>query len=74
VGFRATARREAEKLKLKGLVRNLQDGSVEILAQGTKENLDALLKNLKSIFHNHIEKITVSFRTVSTPLVSFSLE
>lgn len=47
VGFRATVRHYASGLGLKGSVRNLQDGSVELYAQGTREQLDQLLRELK---------------------------
>jgi len=42
VGFRWFALREATRLNLKGYVRNLPDGSVEVCAQGTPVALDAL--------------------------------
>ncbi len=43
VYFRETTKRKARSLDLKGTVKNLPDGSVEIFAQGTLESL-ALLK------------------------------
>ena len=42
VGFRWFAMREATRLNVKGYVRNLPDGSVEVCAQGTCAALDAL--------------------------------
>ncbi len=39
VGFRAGVKRKAEKLGLKGWVRNLSDGKVEIRAEGPWKNL-----------------------------------
>lgn len=36
VGFRASTRRQAEELQLAGYVRNLDDGSVEVLAIGAE--------------------------------------
>jgi len=42
VGFRWFAMREATRLNLKGYVRNLPDGSVEVCAQGIPASLDAL--------------------------------
>jgi acylphosphatase len=55
VGFRAAARRLALELGLKGFVRNLQDGSVEIVAQGKKEELEELLSALKKRFSAAVE-------------------
>jgi acylphosphatase len=42
VGFRYSLQREAERLGLAGWVRNRSDGSVEALAQGAPDALDAL--------------------------------
>lgn len=39
VGYRLSALREAKELGLKGYVRNMPNGSVEILAQGEKEKI-----------------------------------
>lgn len=43
VGFRYSLQREAERLGLAGWVRNRSDGSVEALAQGAPDALDALV-------------------------------
>lgn len=43
VGFRYNARRKARLLNLTGYSRNLQDGSVEIEAQGTPEDLESFI-------------------------------
>lgn len=42
VGFRWFAMREATRLRLRGYVRNLPDGTVEVCAQGMPAALDAL--------------------------------
>ncbi|PJG86282.1 acylphosphatase [Conservatibacter flavescens] len=39
VGFRYFTWKKAQQLDLKGFVRNLSDGSVSILVQGTQEQL-----------------------------------
>ena len=41
VGYRAFARVHAQALGVTGTVRNLDDGTVEVIAQGNKEQLDA---------------------------------
>ncbi|MDP3993785.1 MAG: acylphosphatase [Candidatus Doudnabacteria bacterium] len=43
VGFRYFAKLKARDLGLVGYVRNLSDGTVEIAAQGTKEDLEKLV-------------------------------
>jgi len=47
VGFRYFVYHEATALSLEGWVRNLFDGRVELLAEGTREDCDALLKLVK---------------------------
>lgn len=42
VGFRVALQSEAQRLGLAGWVRNRRDGSVEALAQGAPQSLDAL--------------------------------
>ncbi len=43
VGFRATALTEAQRRGLTGWVRNLSDGRVEVLAQGSRAAVDDLV-------------------------------
>ena len=44
VFYRASTQNEAKKLGLTGWVRNLEDGTVELEAQGDSEDVDRLLK------------------------------
>ncbi len=43
VFFRSNTRDFAMKLRVKGIVRNLFDGSVEIIAEGVEEKLNELI-------------------------------
>ena len=54
VGFRFTAHRIASLNQLKGYVRNLADGSVEMLAQGYIEDVDDCIENIKESFAGYI--------------------
>ncbi|WP_456395511.1 acylphosphatase [Desulfurobacterium sp.] len=47
VGYRAFTRSKAKLLGLKGFVRNLPDGRVEVVAEGDEEKLKKLLDYLK---------------------------
>jgi len=48
VGFRYFARQIATKLGLTGYVRNCEDGSVEIVAEGDSQALHCLLRQVRS--------------------------
>ncbi|MBI4369679.1 MAG: acylphosphatase [Elusimicrobia bacterium] len=48
VGFRFFTRQIAQELKLGGWVRNKTDGSVELVAEGEKRNIESLLDTLKN--------------------------
>ena len=47
VGFRWFVEREAHILRIAGWVRNSHDGSVEVLAQGTRDQLSGLRSRLR---------------------------
>jgi len=57
VGFRATARHYATKHGIKGTIRNLADGGVEIYAQGNKHTLDKFFQHLLESFGDYVEII-----------------
>jgi len=48
VGFRFFAVREAQRLGLRGVVRNLADGAVEVEAEGDRPSLALLVEALRS--------------------------
>jgi len=50
VGFRYFCQREAVARNIKGYVKNLLNGDVEIVAEGVSENIDAFVIAVK---HNH---------------------
>ncbi|MBM2817596.1 MAG: acylphosphatase [Parcubacteria group bacterium] len=47
VMFRDFAQRKARKIGIMGMVENLSDGSVKVVAQGTEENLLKFISYLK---------------------------
>ena len=47
VGFRYSTIVRARRLKLSGYARNMPDGSVEVVAEGPKSELDSLLAWLR---------------------------
>ncbi len=48
VFFRANVRRKAEELGLKGYAKNLENGDVEIAAEGYPESINELIRFIKS--------------------------
>ncbi|OON40815.1 acylphosphatase [Izhakiella australiensis] len=48
VGFRYSTQQQARELGLSGHARNLDDGSVEVLAWGDPEQVDSLINWLKA--------------------------
>jgi acylphosphatase len=75
VGFRWFVMREAARLGLKGHVRNLPDGGVEVCAQGTSAALVALERALSAgpagAHVEHVEKEELSHE--SEQLNSFEI-
>lgn len=59
VGFRFTAHRIAKLHQLKGYIRNLPDGTVEMLAQGYTEDIDDCIQNIKESFAGYIRETNI---------------
>jgi len=69
VFFRVTAQEIADRLNIKGFVRNEKDGAVYIEAEGTDENLEKFSRWCKDGPENaQVEKIKVT----EGPLKNFS--
>ncbi len=54
VGFRITAKQTAEQFEITGWVRNLSDGRVELLAEGSQSEVEAFLARLARIMGENI--------------------
>ena len=57
VGFRITAVHQARGLDLAGSVRNLDDGRVELIAEGEPPAIDALIRRLREHFGHLIRTV-----------------
>jgi len=73
VGFRATARSLAKGLPVKGFVKNLQDGSVELLAEGDSTDLDSLLERIRSRLSAHIRDAQIERGVAKGEFKDFSV-
>lgn len=61
VGFRYTVQRCAKDLCLKGEVKNLYSGDVEIYAQGTQSDIEEMCKIIEMHFDGYISNKQISF-------------
>ena len=59
VGFRFTAQRAANRRQLTGFVRNVWDGTVEMLAQGRLEDIDDCVQDLKEYFAGYLKETRI---------------
>lgn len=59
VGFRYTAQSLAAHYPVKGFVRNLPNGDVELVAEGTQKDVDAYLAAVADRLANYIRKADV---------------
>lgn len=74
VGFRSTVQKRAMEHRLTGYVRNLEDGSVEICAQGSKDRLESFLRELESKpILGRIERLETTWRKVERSFPSFEI-
>lgn len=60
VGFRYTANRIAARYAVTGFVRNLSDGTVEMLVQGLAEDVDACIDDIKESFAAEIRDVEIT--------------
>ena len=75
VGFRWFVEREAHMLGIAGWVRNNHDGSVEVLAQGTRDQLSGLHSRLREGPRAaRVDAVEVTDTNTITGLSSFRIE
>ncbi len=73
VGFRFTALNVANRYGLKGYVRNLPDGEVEMLVQGPAEMIDDCIRDLQDSFVGTISHIDIEDVTPDPKLTDFRI-
>ena len=59
VGFRFTAEKIARRHQLAGYVRNLPDGTVEMLAQGPSDSVQDCISDIEESFAGYIRKTDI---------------
>lgn len=75
VGFRYSTQHEARRLGLSGYARNLDDGSVEVVACGEQAQVEALIAWLKAGGPRsaRVEKVLTEPHRLQKPLTSFDI-
>jgi acylphosphatase len=74
VNFRYFVLRRAEEMRLTGYVRNLRDGSVEVVAEGDQEKLQALLEQLGVGPRSaHVKQVKVEWTEYSGSYTGFGI-
>jgi len=73
VGFRFMVQRYALSLDLTGWVKNLPNGSVEILVNGPKENIKKLSQMVEEYFQGHIRNKDIQFTLTDVALKDFQI-
>ena len=71
VGFRYTTRQLAEDYPVTGFVRNLVDGSVQLVVEGEASDLDAFLDRLGQVMHRYIRSAAVEVVLPTGEFVDF---
>lgn len=75
VFFRAFTRDWASRLGLSGYVRNMSDGSVEIVAEGSEESIKELIERVKvGPPAASVERVEVKWREPSNAYSGFRIE
>jgi acylphosphatase len=74
VFYRQFIKDNAEEFKLKGFVRNLEDGNVEIIAEGEGENIKKMVEACKKgPSHAQIRNVSVEERNYSGDFKEFKV-
>ena len=74
VGFRYTAKTVATGFEVAGIVRNLSDGRVELIAEGAKDELEAFRQAIRDSGLQHfIQKEAVSWGDAQSEFRGFEI-
>jgi len=73
VGFRYTARRIAQQHAVAGFVRNLDDGRVELVAEGAASEIDELLAEIAEAMTDYIRDVQTETMPATGKYKSFDV-
>jgi acylphosphatase len=73
VGFRYTAHGIARQYRITGFVRNLPDGAVEMLVQGTPSDIEGYLQDVQAEFAGRIRDTQITDAPYNTRYKGFDI-
>jgi acylphosphatase len=73
VGFRFTARQTAQRFAVQGFVRNLRSGDVELVAEGTPDELDRFLAAVAAAMEGYIDSAEVTRSSATGEFAAFEV-
>ncbi len=73
VGFRFTALNIANRYDLNGYVRNMPDGTVEMVAQGHPDDINDCIRDIQESFAGHLRDTDISDIAVNPELSEFKI-
>ena len=73
VGFRYRVSTIAKRLPVTGYVRNLPDGSVEVIAEGVKEDIEDLLDQIRTGMGSAITRECEEVQVATDEFTGFSI-
>ena len=73
VGFRYAARNAARGFDVTGFVRNLDDGRVELIAEGNPQELDGFLAEIEARMGHHIRSVRTNSSQPTGEFIGFAI-
>lgn len=74
VFYREFARKEADKMNIKGFVRNLRDGTVELVAEGDDDKVNDFIKSCKKgSFASFVKNVEIKQEKPSNEFEDFEV-
>jgi acylphosphatase len=73
VGFRFVVRQIASSFEVKGYVRNMDDGRVELVAEGERRELDAFVAQIRSKMEGYVDDAAQSEAPPTGDFSSFEI-
>jgi len=73
VGFRFTAFNIAKRYDLSGMVRNVLDGTVEMIVQGPTEDTDDCIRDIQKSFEGYLRETKIEEIPLSADYKEFKI-